>query len=182
LIGLNVNCEVMKKKSIYLCGFMGSGKTTAGQKAAETLGVSFLDLDKYIEQREKRTISEIFAESGESYFRELEIAAVSRMTDGYIIALGGGAMANRKNSAMINEYGVSIFIDVEFETCYERIKDDQSRPLASRSTRKQLEKLYNDRKKLYLNNSQCVIDGNTDLDTLAERIVEKFKQVNESKK
>lgn len=174
--------RVMKKKSIYLCGFMGSGKTSAGQMASEALGVPFLDLDKYIEQREKRTIPEIFAESGESYFRELEIAAVSRMTDGYIIALGGGAMANRKNSAMINEYGVSVFIDVEFETCYERIKDDPNRPLVSRSTRKQLEKLYGNRKKLYLNNSQCVIDGNVDLAELSERIVEKFKEVNGTEK
>jgi len=161
---------------------MGSGKTTAGQKASEILGVPFLDLDKFIEQREKRTIPEIFSESGESYFRELEIAAISRMTDGYIIALGGGAMANRKNSAMINEYGVSIFIDVEFETCFERIKEDPNRPLAFKSTRKQLEKLYNDRKKLYLNNSKCVIDGNTDLDTLTERIVAKFKEVNDTGK
>jgi len=169
---------IMKKKSIYLCGFMGSGKTSAGQLASEMVDAPFLDLDKFIEQREKRTIPEIFAESGESYFRELEIAAISRMTDGYVIALGGGAMANRKNSAMINEYGVSVFIDVEFETCYERIKDDKNRPLAFRATRKQLEKLYNDRKKLYLNNSKFVIDGNTELNVLAERIAEKFREVN----
>jgi shikimate kinase len=170
---------VMKKpKSVYLCGFMGSGKTCAGRIAAEKLGIPFLDLDEYIEQREKRTIPKIFEESGEGYFRELEIAAISRMTDGYIIALGGGAMVNRKNSVMINEYGVSVFIDVEFETCYERIKGDPNRPLAFKSSKKTLEKLYNDRKKSYVNNAVYTINGNIDAASLADCILAIYQEVN----
>ncbi|MDR0222974.1 MAG: shikimate kinase [Oscillospiraceae bacterium] len=167
-----------KSKSIYLCGFMGSGKSSAGKIAAEKIGTPFLDLDSYIVEKEKRTIPEIFAESGEGYFRELEIAAISRMTDGYIIALGGGAMINRKNAAMINEYGVSVFIDAEFETCYGRIKNDPNRPLAFKSSKKTLEKLYADRKKSYVNNAVRTVNGNTDVVSLAERIIAIYREVN----
>ncbi|MCL2633296.1 MAG: shikimate kinase [Oscillospiraceae bacterium] len=167
-----------KKKSVYLCGFMGSGKTYAGEMVAKKLNLPFIDLDKYIEQKEKRTIPEIFEESGERYFRELEVAAISRMTDGYIIALGGGAIVSRKNAKMINEFGISIFIDTEFEACYSRIKGDATRPLAYNSPKKKIEKLYNSRKIIYTNNSQHTIDGNTSGELITEQIIAIYNKEN----
>jgi shikimate kinase len=57
---------------IYIIGFMGSGKTTAGKKLASLLGWSFIDLDKKIEEFEGKSIPEIFSENGEEYFRVIE--------------------------------------------------------------------------------------------------------------
>ena len=62
----------MAKRNIILCGFMGSGKSTIGGLLAKKMGMSFIDLDRYIEKQENRTISRIFEESGEAYFREKE--------------------------------------------------------------------------------------------------------------
>ena len=66
--------------TIYLCGFMGCGKSTIGKILARKTGLKFTDLDDYIEETEKMSIPEIFAEKGESYFREKEAKAVKDLS------------------------------------------------------------------------------------------------------
>ncbi|MCL1832198.1 MAG: shikimate kinase [Oscillospiraceae bacterium] len=166
-----------KVKVIFLSGFMGSGKTAAGELAAKKAKVPFVDLDTEIAKTANMTIPELFAQ-GEAVFRKVEsvtlsliIAATSMIKEKtLIVALGGGTIIDPKNAQSINEFGVSVFIDVDFEPCYDRIKDDPNRPVVSARTREQLEALYLKRQPQYLQNSQHIIDGNCSLDDLAERI------------
>lgn len=60
----------MARKNIVLCGFMGCGKSTIGSLLAKKTGCAFIDLDRYIEKQENRSVSQIFEENGEPYFRE----------------------------------------------------------------------------------------------------------------
>jgi len=163
--------------SIFLCGFMGSGKTAAGKVAAKKWGLHFADLDEEIESFAGKTIPEIFAQDGEAYFRTIESNVLATMIftpsqRGAIIALGGGAIINQENAAKINNHGILVFIDVSFNTCYQRIKDDFNRPLVQEKSRKELKRLYNDRRKIYVKHAEFAVNGNTGIDTLAERILD----------
>jgi len=83
-----------KKDRIYLTGFMGSGKSTVGSILANTLGYGFVDIDQGIEQAEGKTVSEIFREKGEEYFRNLEQSLLLRVSalPHTVISLGGGTV------------------------------------------------------------------------------------------
>ena len=81
--------------TIYLCGFMGCGKSTIGKLLAQKTGLKFTDLDDYIEETEKMSIPEIFASKGESYFREKEAKAVKDLSaENSVVACGGGTIIN----------------------------------------------------------------------------------------
>ncbi len=146
--------------SIFLCGFMGTGKTTIGKKLAERVQAEFIDLDKEIEKKDGRSIPEIFSEDGEAYFRELEWRTLKTMlpeTKG-IYALGGGSLQNQRVVDHIKLFGLLIFIDTPFEVLLERIRKDASRPLLldkdgnikqDSELRTDLTHLYNKRKPLY---------------------------------
>src|SRR3954463_4718303 len=80
---------------VFLTGFMGSGKTTAGAKLATLLKTRFIDLDSYLEKRENRTIPQIFETDGESTFRDLEtkyLLEILRLKEPHVISLGGGTV------------------------------------------------------------------------------------------
>ena len=123
-------------RSVYLCGFMGCGKTTVGKILAEKLDCGFYDMDEYIVEREKMKIPQIFAEKGERYFREAETAAIRELSESKgIIACGGGAMLKKENAAIASENGVIVYIDVPFEECYSRISGDNNRPIVMSNTK-----------------------------------------------
>ena len=77
--------------SVYLCGFMGCGKSHIGRQLAAASGKSFVDLDRVIVEREEMTIPEIFDKFGEPHFRELEAKYIRELNKGYVVATGGGA-------------------------------------------------------------------------------------------
>ena len=83
-----------KPKNIILCGFMGGGKTTVGRRLAQKAHMEFIDMDDYIEQREGRTITDIFAQDGEETFRRMETDAARELAGrrGLVIAAGGGTL------------------------------------------------------------------------------------------
>jgi shikimate kinase len=147
------------RQNIFLCGFMGCGKTTLGRLVAEKSGLPFIDSDEYIVSTQMRSVAEIFAEYGESHFRRLESEAILHIcktcTD-CVTALGGGAVINPANAELINQNGISFFLDVDFETCYERIKSDPTRPLAK--SRESLRRLYDERKPIYLKHCKFTIE------------------------
>ncbi len=142
-------------KSIYLCGFMGCGKSTVGKELSKLLDMDFYDLDDYIVQKEGRTIPEIFAQSSEAYFRKAEAQAICELSS-CVVATGGGALINDNTAAFAKENGTVIFLDVPFEICYERIKDDKNRPLAVNNTKEQLRELFEKRREIYMKNSQLI--------------------------
>ena len=122
-------------RSVFLVGFMGSGKSSVGKALARHLGWPFMDLDDLIEQQEGRTVAEIFAEAGETEFRRIERIALKellkRSAVAHVVALGGGAYAQNDNAELIRQEGVTtVFLDASAETLWQRCNDDpQDRPL-----------------------------------------------------
>ena len=160
-------------RAIFLCGFMGCGKTTVGKKLSALLSCGFTDLDEYIVKKEGKPIPEIFSQNGEDYFRQAEERCLKELSEktGGVIALGGGAILNPNTANTANSCGITVFIDVPFETSYERIKDDENRPIAAKSTKEQLFELYEKRLPVYKSNSKHSVFG-IDSEDIAEKIRE----------
>ena len=98
---------------IFLIGYMGCGKTTLGMALASELGVPFIDLDDYIEERCEATIKEIFAQAGEQRFREIErqcLQEVACQAQGAIVACGGGTPCQPGNMELMNSTGLTIWL------------------------------------------------------------------------
>lgn len=147
-------------RNIYLCGFMGCGKSYTGKKLAEKMDCTLVDLDAYIEEKEGRTIPEIFAQDGEPHFRELEAKYIREMPENSVVATGGGAIINPVTAETARNAGTVIFLDADFELCYSRIKGDTHRPLVMKNTKEQLEQLFNTRREIYLKNSDFSVNSN----------------------
>ena len=117
---------------IFLTGYMGSGKTTLGRALAAAIGIPFIDLDHYIEQRYRKTISQLFAERGEEGFREIErrmLHEVGEFED-VIISTGGGTPCFFDNIEYMNEQGTTVYLDVPVERLFIRLSIARSkRPL-----------------------------------------------------
>ncbi len=99
-------------KPVFLLGYMGCGKTTLGEVLARQMGMPYIDLDDYIEQRQGMTVTGIFATMGEDRFRQLETAAlrdVSAMSD-VIIGCGGGTPCHGDNMALMNQSGITVWL------------------------------------------------------------------------
>lgn len=147
-------------KAVVLVGFMGAGKTTVGRMLGELLGWRFEDLDDRIERRERRTVAEIFRDSGEPSFRRAEHAALKELLDELesgpekIVALGGGAFAQEKNVRLIQSAGMpTIFLEADAEELWRRCsrqaeQDGIERPLLK--SRESFRELYEARRPHYM--------------------------------
>lgn len=120
----------MNKKIIYLTGFMASGKSTIGPILANTLGWNFYDLDKLIEEAAGKSVRKIFEENGENYFRVFETEMLKKNSElkNYIIALGGGTVANQINLEIIKSTGFLIYLESSAEETYKRLRFKRDRP------------------------------------------------------
>jgi shikimate kinase len=125
----------MKSDKVYLVGFMAAGKSAVAKALARRLGWSVEDLDELIENREQRSVAEIFAADGESEFRKMERAMLKELRPRrhVVVATGGGTFADSTGLALIAD-GASIWLDVSFETVVKRLPLDGKRPLASDRT------------------------------------------------
>jgi shikimate kinase len=132
----------VKADKIYLVGFMAAGKTTVAQELARRLDWRLEDVDQRIEARERRSVAEIFAQSGESHFRALERAVVVELIPlrHTVVATGGGTFLDPESRALIRSDGAVFWLDVPLVELVDRLPQDGSRPLAS--TLAQLEQLY----------------------------------------
>lgn len=146
--------------SVYLCGFMGCGKSHIGRLLATELGRELVDLDKVIVDREGMSIPDIFAKYGEPHFRQLEAKYIRELSGGYIVATGGGALINEHTAEFARQSGLSVYINTPFEVCYERIKSDTNRPLVVNNTPEQLRQIYDTRSEIYRRNSMVMVNGN----------------------
>jgi shikimate kinase len=135
----------LKNVNLYLIGLMGAGKTTTGKLLAQALGYQFLDTDALIEQVAGKTIPEIFAQSGEPEFRQLEtqvlaeVAAYRRL----VVATGGGIVLNPMNWSFLH-HGIVLWLNVPLETLASRLVGDRSRPLLSSNSAPAAEDLDSD--------------------------------------
>lgn len=118
---------------IYLVGFMGTGKTTVGEALARRLRYDFRDLDRLIEEREGRSVREIFAASGEAAFRQMERQALRESVAQHrlVMATGGGAFCQEGNRRWIGRHGLSVWLDPPFAEIVDRLESSgrASRPL-----------------------------------------------------
>ena len=124
--------KINKNRNIILIGYMGSGKSTVGRKAAKAMEYNFLDTDALIEQEEGMTISELFKEKGEPYFRERETETIRRLIaepKGNVIATGGGLPMKEGNAELLKELGTVIYLKAETDTLVNRLSGDTARPL-----------------------------------------------------
>lgn len=157
--------------SIFLCGFMGCGKSHIGRLLAAQLDMPLVDLDRYIVNAENMSIPEIFDKFGEPHFRSLEAKFIRELSGGNIVATGGGALINDKTAEYARESGISVYINTSFYLCYKRIKGDKNRPLVMSNTEEQLEELYNKRDVIYRRNSTFMVNGNARDTVIANEIV-----------
>jgi shikimate kinase len=134
---------------LYLIGFMGAGKTTVGKRLARRLGWRLEDLDERIEQREQRTVADLFRERGEPYFRAVEREILWSLLPlrHTIVATGGGTFIDPDNRAAMLADGTVVWLDLPFSTVIERVPTDGRRPLAMDRTA--LEALYLARRAAY---------------------------------
>lgn len=175
--------EHINMKPIFLCGFMGCGKTTVGKRLACELKCSFIDMDDHIEKQEGRSISEIFETDGEEYFRNLETDTIKKLKDTKgVIATGGGALLRDENGRAAKKFGIPVFIDTKFSICYNRIKNDKNRPLAYNSTKEDLKKLFYTRKKLYIKNSLITVSGGKTVHTVVMEIIKEINKFQNKEK
>ncbi len=126
---------------IFLIGYMGAGKTTLGKAFAREMGLTFVDLDWYIEERFHKTISQLFAERGEEGFRELEkrmLHEVAEFED-VVISTGGGTPCFFDNLAYMNTQGETVFLDVDVKVLFRRLKvAKMQRPLLAQKNDEEL--------------------------------------------
>lgn len=118
---------------IFLTGFMGSGKTTVGKKLARLLRLTFIDMDEYIEKREKLTVKSLFENFGEATFRKIErscLEEILKKDERLVVALGGGTICYENNLEKIKKAGLLIYIELPVATLTQRLEGSKiKRPL-----------------------------------------------------
>lgn len=144
---------------VVLVGTMGSGKTTVGRRLATALGVGFRDTDHDVEAREGRSVSDIFVDSGEARFRELEreaVAAALTSHDG-VLALGGGAVLDEASRSALAGHRV-VFLRVGLSDAAKRVGLGISRPLLLGNVRGRIKQLIDERTPVYESVATHVVD------------------------
>ncbi|MBO8156114.1 MAG: shikimate kinase [Bacillaceae bacterium] len=147
-------------QSIYLIGFMGSGKTTIGTELARHLDWQFVDTDQAVEEQYGQSITDIFATDGETVFRNYETHVLKQMPlDDAVVATGGGIVEREENRQWLQKYGYVIFLDAKLAEIRKRLVHDQTRPLWKKN-QNDVELLYERRYNLYLNTADQVVETN----------------------
>ena len=120
----------LKSVNLYLVGMMGAGKSTTGQVLAKQLGYHFIDTDTLITQLTGQPVADIFAQSGEDHFRQLESQVLSEVSahTKLVVATGGGIVLGAKNWSYLR-HGLVVWLDATPDHLWQRLKNDQSRPL-----------------------------------------------------
>ncbi|HPG30686.1 MAG TPA: shikimate kinase [bacterium] len=170
------------KKKIFLCGFMGCGKTAVGKKLSGRLNCGFKDTDTLIENLEKKSVSQIFESKGESYFRSLETAVLSDIASNpdkiEVISTGGGIVLSHVNFDIMNKCGLTVYLSAESETIADRVNPN-TRPLLKNLTPCQLKNKINDmldfRKEKYENCGIIIKTDNLTIDEVVETLILKIE-------
>lgn len=170
---------VKNAKIIAIIGLMGSGKTTFGAKLASEIGYYFIDLDQEIEDLEKRSINDIFAQEGEAYFRGLErdlIAKIIARDEKIVLSLGGGAFIDEVARGKLLESCLVVWLSAELDDILHRIGNKGNRPLLNNVDKRQvLQKLLDERSPIYALADLKLDSSKFRHDELIKQIYEKSK-------
>jgi shikimate kinase len=170
---------VDNNRPTVIAGFMGSGKTSVAEALARHLDCLSVDLDHQITVSTGRSPREIIEQDGERAFRDVEtcnLHDVLRSGGRRVIALGGGAWTLQRNRELISEYGgITVWLDVPFELCWERIRLTKGeRPLAPDRDSTQL--LYDERRRHYsLADLHIEVAADDSISEIAARIAENLQ-------
>ncbi len=161
---------VSSKKNIVLVGMPSCGKSTIGELLAKKLNMQFVDADKEIEKSEGKSIPQIFKESGEDAFRDIESRTIEKVSSmqNKVIATGGGAILREQNITLLKGNGKIYFIDRPLEM----LITTEDRPLSS--NRDDLIKRYNERYEIYCNVADKKIVNDGEIDVVVDNIKEEF--------
>ncbi len=146
--------------NIMLIGFMGTGKTTVSKRLSRDMELPEVDMDAYIVEHENMKISEIFDKSGEDGFRKIETECLKEIQEekGRIVSCGGGAVLKNENVECMKKGGVIVLLTATPETIYERVKDNDDRPILNGNMNVPfIEQLMNKRKERYLEVADVII-------------------------
>jgi shikimate kinase len=167
--------------NIYLVGFMGTGKTAVGKELARKKKWQFIDLDELIELREKRRISEIFAQEGEPYFRRIEKKVLKEVSkeEKFVVACGGGIVIDKDNIRIMKETGIIICLAASTDVILKRISGYTHRPLLNVSNpKKQMELLLKLRAPYYARADKTIDTSRI----LIKEVVDKILKLTSKKK
>ena len=161
-------------KTIVLIGMMGSGKTTIGKLLGEKLTLRSIDIDVIIEQNEKRTVSEIFQNEGEKYFRNIERETIKKnfTNKDLIISLGGGAFEDQLTQELLLKNSTVIYLKTSPNVILERIKNNTNRPLLrNQMTVEKIQSIILQRQKNYELANITILTDNKNTDKIVEEIL-----------
>lgn len=155
--------------NIILIGFMGSGKTTFGKWISKNKNMDFIDTDELIEEKEHRTINEIFEKDGEKYFRDLETSTIkelSKSLNNTVISVGGGLAVKEENVRILKSMGKIVYLETSKAELMKRLANDTNRPLLKGSNLSdKIDDLMARREDIYRNAATVIVntnDGNMD--------------------
>ena len=164
-----------KKSNIVLVGFMGTGKSVVGKKLARALKREFIDTDKIIENRAGKTISDIFADDGEIYFRDLEAEVIRDISgkENSVIITGGGAVLRDENINNLKKNGIIFCLKALPEIIYNRVRNDIKRPLLQvENPLEKIKEMLEQRKKYY-DKADYIIDTS---EMTADEVVKEIRK------
>ena len=167
-----------RMRNIVLTGFMGTGKTEVGRLLSEKLGYTLIDVDGEIEKEQGMTITEIFRQHGEPRFRDIESAAIKRLSDleRAVISTGGGAVLRQENMDSLREKGVIVCLTATPGTIVKRTSGNNDRPLLQvENPIKKIEELLEFRKPYYEKADIMVDTENKKPYEVAEEIVKRIR-------
>lgn len=160
--------------NIYLVGFMGTGKTAVGKELAKKKKWQFVDLDGLIELKEKCTITDIFAQNGEPYFRKLEKETLKEISQekGFVVACGGGIVIDKDNIKRMKKTGVIICLTATPEVILKRTSRYTHRPLLNVDRpEKKIEELLKFRAPFYAQADKTIDTSKISIKEVVSRIL-----------
>ena len=167
------------KKNLVLLGMMGAGKTVAGKHVGKILKINFFDIDKLIEKKNEMKITEIFKAKGEAYFRkEEEFVTIKYLSEKRsIISLGGGGFINDKIRKKVLSECTSVWLNVNLEIIYKRLRNSKKRPLANNNNQNNISKVFMERKKFYYLADHEINCDNLSLNQICNKIIKIYEKI-----
>jgi shikimate kinase len=165
--------RALGRRSLVLVGLMGCGKSSIGKRLATRLGLPFVDADEEIERVAQKSVTEIFADHGEAFFRDREAKVISRLLAGgpQVLATGGGAYMSADTRARIHEAGLAIWLRAELHVLLRRVSKRDTRPLLKGDAEGVMRNLMDARYPMYAAADITVESRDVPHDTIVAEII-----------